>query len=136
MHITCCENAQSICVVTLEDELSQTDITPMMRQLEDLAHNGVSAVIFDCAALQFLASYGLSILLRTRKLFRDALETKNTPNQGDLEPVHLVHVSGSILDVIRIAKLNDILPIHNEIGDAMNAAWISPDTDAQTTSSS
>lgn len=84
--------------VALEGRLDTTTAPELEAALKE-ALDGVSALTFDFAALEYVSSAGLRVLLSTQKLMN---------KQGSMK---LIHVSDVIMEIFEVTGFTDILTI-------------------------
>lgn len=76
-----------------------TNTTPVVENLMKDALTGIHTLVIDCAALAYISSAGLRLLLSMQK-------TMNAQGAMALE-----HVNESVMDVLEITGFSDILTI-------------------------
>ena len=109
---------QNVCVICVDQEIDEVNVPPMLQEVDRLIESGVMRIVMDCRDLTYISSYGLSVFLRVRKSLRD--HTGNTD-----AVVHLARVNHLIEDVVRMSRLDRILPLHLDVDSAVRACRLS-----------
>ena len=91
------EQTGSDLLIQVEGRLDTTTAPQLEKELENL--EGVTALVLELAALEYIASAGLRVLLTTQKRMN---------RQGTLT---LRHVNETVMEVLEITGFSDILTI-------------------------
>ncbi len=100
--------------------LDEKNADELMNQVRDLTANGLEYLIFDCTHLEYITSFGLTVFLRTRKILRQKHEDTEEQSTNEIHRVRLATVTPHVLDVLRTARLLEILPIFEDLNAAIN----------------
>jgi anti-sigma B factor antagonist len=92
-------------VVTLEGELDMSTAQEVAETLDELAA-ARNPIVVDLTALAFIDSSGIHALLRPR------------PDEASIE---LVCPPGNVRRVLEVTKLEQVLPVHDTLDDALAA---------------
>jgi len=65
---------EGVVVVTVRGEIDMATAPDLRATLDELVDDGVSRVVLDCRALEFLDSSGIGVLVAARKRLGDAGE--------------------------------------------------------------
>ena len=84
--------------ITLAGRLDTTTAPELEKQL-NAALDGITALIFDMAALEYISSAGLRVLLSAQKIMN---------RQGKMK---VLHVNETILEIFEVTGFTDILTI-------------------------
>jgi len=84
--------------VVLTGRLDTTTAPELEKELRD-SLDGVSALTIDMAALEYISSAGLRVLLSAQKVMN---------RQGEMK---VLHVNETILDIFEVTGFSDILTI-------------------------
>lgn len=99
-----------VLVLEADGELNAQTAERFINDVEKVVDSGLQRVVVDCAKLDFVNSYGLSVLIRLHK---------HMAGRGG--EVKLAHVSSGVydvFDVVKFAKLFNIYPTREEAIDA------------------
>ena len=107
------DRAPSLGMIVLDEDLDEQTVHRLLAEAGQAVDEGVVAIILDCAQLRFLTPYGLSSLLRVRKL----LKARFGSGQGRLR---LVSIRPSVLETIQSAELSDAFGIYPNVGAAVS----------------
>ena len=91
------ENASEL-IVALAGRLDTTTAPELETELK-ASLDGVTALIFDMAALGYISSAGLRVLLSAQKLMN---------KQGEMK---VLHVNDTIMEIFEVTGFSDILTI-------------------------
>ena len=100
----------NILVLEADGELNVQTAERFVNDIEKVVDAGLEKVVVDCAKLEFVNSYGLSVLIRLHK---------HMAGRGG--EVKLANVSSGIydvFDVVKFAKLFNIYPTREEAIEA------------------
>lgn len=111
---------QNVCVIRVDDALDEANVPPMLQEVDRLIESGVTCLVMDCRDLTYISSYGLSVFLRLRKSLRDHTGLADAV-------VHLARVNHLIEEVVRMSRLDRILPLHLDVDSAVRACRLSCD---------
>lgn len=98
--------------------LDEKNADSLMSRVRDLTGNGLEMVIFDCSNLEYITSFGLAVFLRTRKILRRKHGDAENTTSSDISENHrvrLTNVAPHVIDVLRTARLLDILPVFDDV---------------------
>ena len=84
--------------VTLTGRLDTTTVPELEKELK-ASLDGVTALIIDMAALDYISSAGLRVLLSAQKIMN---------RQGEMK---IVHVNETIMEIFEVTGFSDILTI-------------------------
>ncbi|MED5507171.1 MAG: STAS domain-containing protein [Planctomycetota bacterium] len=99
-----------IMVLVADGGLDARNARQLGEKLEALVDAGIRELIVDCSKLTFVSSAGLGVLLKANRQL-GALGGQ----------VHLAGVGGPIVQILRIARLDGILKLHEDVGRAKHA---------------
>lgn len=98
------------CIISLQGKiLSELDIERLSKEINNLIEKNKSQLIINVRNLLYLNSTGINLFMRTL--------TKSRVNNGDLI---FFGVNGSVENLFKIAKLNEIYTIYATEGEALN----------------
>ena len=98
---------EEIMVLVADGGLDARNARELGEKLESLVDAGMRELIVDCSKLTFVSSAGLGTLLKVNR----SLGAKGGR-------VHLAGVTGPIVQILRIARLDRVLKIHEDVGRA------------------
>ena len=98
---------EEIMVLVADGGLDARNARELGDKLESLVDAGVRELIVDCSKLTFVSSAGLGTLLKINR----QLSAKGGR-------VHLAGVTGPIIQILRIARLDRVLKLHPDVGRA------------------
>ena len=84
--------------IALTGRLDTTTAPDLEKELKD-SLDGMSAVIIDMSALEYISSAGLRVLLSAQKIMN---------KQGEMK---VVHVNETIMEIFEVTGFSDILTI-------------------------
>ncbi len=99
-----------ILVLVADGGLDARNARELGEKLETLVNTGVRDLIVDCSKLNFISSAGIGTLI--------ALNRRLKARGGR---VHLAGATGPVPNVIRLARLDTVLGVHQDIGRAKHA---------------
>ena len=88
----------SVLTLTPEGRLD-TVTAPMLREVVENELNGIQQLILDCAALDYISSAGLRVILTAQDIMDE---------QGQMK---LIHVNEMVMEILDITGLVDLLTI-------------------------
>ena len=89
--------------------MTDEDLVKISKEINFLIDKGMSNLVFDLENLNYINSTGINLFMRTL--------TKARVNNGDLI---FSNVNGTVSDLFKIAKLNEIYTIYTSQADAVN----------------
>ncbi|MEE2681348.1 MAG: STAS domain-containing protein [Planctomycetota bacterium] len=98
---------EEIMVLVADGGLDARNARELGDRLASLVEAGVRDLIVDCSKLTFVSSAGLGTLLRI-----------NRELGAGGGRVHLAGVTGPVVQILRIARLDRVLKIHPDVGRA------------------
>jgi stage II sporulation protein AA (anti-sigma F factor antagonist) len=102
---------KDVLIIEASDAINDDDTEGMFERLEEEINAGKhKKIIVDCAALKFLSSFGLSLILRLRKAAMDA--------GGE---VKLASINTKIDQVLRVSRMTPLFLIYADVDQARNA---------------
>lgn len=99
-----------ILVLVADGGLDAHNARALAGKLDTLISAGIHDVIVDCSRLTFMSSSGIGTLLK--------LNRQLNARGGR---VHLAGTTGAITQVIRLARLENVLGVHPDVGRAKHA---------------
>ncbi len=114
-----------IAVLQVGVTLDEKNADSLMNQVRELSANGLEFLIFDCANLEYITSFGLTVFLRTRKILRQKHHEQDQSSDSmrpEIHRVRLAAVTPHVADVLRTARLLEILPVFADINAAADTS--------------
>jgi len=124
-------------IIRLGRVLDEQSAEELMNQVRERAESGLLYLVFDCANLEYITSFGLSVFLRARKIMRKKfgdsteipLHTDSHPvgsngekTNGEIDPgstrIRLAGVQPNVMGILRTACLLQILPVYHDVESA------------------
>ncbi len=99
-----------ILVLVADGGLDAHNARDLASKLDTLLSAGIHDVIVDCSRLTFMSSTGIGTLL--------ALNRQLTARGGR---VHLAGTTGPITQILRLARLENVLGVYPDVGRAKHA---------------
>jgi anti-sigma B factor antagonist len=99
-----------ILVLVADGGLDARNARELGEKLETLVDTGIRELIVDCSKLSFISSAGIGTLI--------AINRKLKARGGQ---VHLAGATGPVPKVIRLAHLETVLGVHQDVGRAKHA---------------
>jgi len=96
-----------VLVIKADGGLNQRNADQFVNSLESLIDAGLTKIIVDCTALDYISSYGLGVLVR--------LHRRLAARGGN---VKLAGARGVIFEVLRLARLTTLLAIYPDVARA------------------
>ena len=96
-----------IMVLVADGGLDAHNARELGEKLNNLVEAGIRDLIVDCSKLTFISSAGIGTLLKINHGLKD---------RGGR--VHLAGPSGTVVQVLKIARLDRILGVHDDVGRA------------------
>jgi len=96
--------ARSI-VLRLEEPIDERVAGALDRRTSEAIARGAVWVVFDCSALPYLSTYGLTVLLRLRRRLRSEIGV-------DSAGIALAAASAQVAAMIRAGGLETVIPVH------------------------
>lgn len=96
--------------VALTGRLDTSTASELENELKE-SLDGITALVIDMAALEYISSAGLRVLLSTQK-------TMN--RQGEMR---VIHVDEAIMEIFEVTGFSDILTIEKE-GMSVKRGWL------------
>ena len=90
-----------VLIIKADGGLNADTTDQFVESIEKLVTAGLANIIVDCTRLDYISSYGLSVLIR--------LHSRMKHHGGD---VKIASVRGLVADVFRITRLNTIFEIY------------------------
>jgi|SRR4051812_81867 anti-sigma B factor antagonist len=100
------ELEKDVLILSADGGLNANTGPEFIRQLETLVDGGVTKIIVDCTQLNYISSYGASVLVR--------LHNKLATRGGDVKVAAAHSMVLEILGVMRLGKLFGIYPDVNQ----------------------
>ena len=101
---------QSTSVFSLNGKIfTDEDLVKISNEITYLIEKGICNLVFDLKNLNYINSTGINLFMRTL--------TKTRVNNGDLI---FSNVNGTVSDLFKIAKLNEIYTIYASQEEAVN----------------
>ena len=104
------DDAPGILVLDLTGSLDTQNSEYLMDCVQGHIEDGIDRIILNCAALDFISSMGLGTLIRAMARLK---------KQGGT--VALAGAHGAVADVLRLVRLNRLLNIYGDVGEAAAA---------------
>ena len=104
------EDAPGILVLELTGSLDTQNSEYLMDCVQGHIEDGIDRIILNCADLEFISSIGLGTLIRAMTRLK---------KQGGT--VALAGAQGGVADVLRLVRLNRLLGIYDDVGEAAAA---------------
>ncbi|MCY2953787.1 MAG: STAS domain-containing protein [Planctomycetota bacterium] len=101
------ETEKDVLILSADGGLNAATAEKFVSELERLIEAGNRKIIVDCSALDYISSYGISVLLRLHK--------KLQRHGGD---VRLASVKGMLVKTFSIVGIDEILSIHPDVNRA------------------
>lgn len=99
-----------ILVLVADGGLDMQNARELAGKLDALVSAGIHDVIVDCSGLTFMSSTGIGTLL--------ALNRRLAARGGR---VHLAGTTGAVTQVLRLAHLENVLGVHQDVARAKHA---------------
>ncbi len=96
-----------VLIVRADGGLNSDTAEQFVEELSTLVESGLTRIIVDCADLDYISSYGLSVLVR--------LHAKLAKRGGD---VKLAGVRGVIQQVLNLTRVNSLFEIYPDVNRA------------------
>jgi anti-sigma B factor antagonist len=97
----------NVLIVRADGGLNKETAAQFVAELGKLVDAGLTRIIVDCSDLDYISSYGLSVLVR--------LHTKLARRGGD---VKLAGVRGAIQQVLNVTRVNSLFEIYPDVNRA------------------
>jgi anti-sigma B factor antagonist len=101
---------KDVLILSADGGLNADNADEFVGELETLVDSGIRKLVVDCTRLNYISSYGISILVRLRG--------KLAKRGGD---VKLASVHNSIVSLLEIADLHKIFGIYANVDEALLA---------------
>lgn len=101
------EIEKDVLILSADGGLNSANAADFLDQIEQVIHGGIHRIIVDCSNLQYISSYGLTVLVR--------LHSRMCRRGGD---VRLAAVQGAMAQVLQITRLNTLLAIYPDVNQA------------------
>ena len=103
-------NQHSVSIFSLKGKImTDEDLVKISKEITVMIEKGFCNLVFDLENLNYINSNGINLFMRTL--------TKARVNNGDLI---FSNVKGTVSDLFKIAKLNEIYTIYSSQEDAVN----------------
>ncbi len=96
-----------VMVIRTDGGLNASTADQFVASIEKLVDAGLRKIIVDCGRLEYISSYGLGVLVQ--------LHRRIARHGGD---VKIAAVTGVIVDVLRLTRLNRVLAIYPDVARA------------------
>ncbi len=96
-----------VLVIRADGGLNAGTAAEFVSSIEKMVDAGLSKIIIDCAHLDYISSYGLGVLVQ--------LHSRMVRHGGD---VKIASVSGVVVDVLRLTRLNRLFAIYPDVARA------------------
>jgi anti-sigma B factor antagonist len=113
------ETDRDVLILAADGGLNAETAEQFVRQLERLIAGGVSKVIVDCSNLDYVSSYGVSILVR--------LHHNLARHGGD---VKLANIKSNVVSLLSLLRIDGVLDIYPDVNRA-RLAFRPPDATAR-----
>ena len=107
MEIVFREVDQNILIVSVDGGLDKTTGPQLNAALEKLIAAGMNRIIIDCSGLRFISSLGIATLIKLHRRMRK--------QGGD---VKLASPSGVVFDVLKLARLDKLFELYDNVDRA------------------
>ncbi len=101
------EVEKGVLILTADGGLNASTADRFVTDLEHLIESGSTKIIVDCSQLDYISSYGISVLMR--------LHRKMQRHGGD---VRLASVKGMMVKALSLARVDQILAIYPDVNAA------------------
>lgn len=101
------EIEKDVLILSADGGLNSSNAAEFLQQIEKVIHGGVQRIIIDCSNLQYISSYGLTVLVR--------LHSRMSRRGGD---VRLAGVHGAMAKVLEVTRLNTLLAMYPDVNQA------------------
>jgi len=108
---------QDVLVLAADGGLNSANTAQFIEEIEKLVNSGLRKIIVDCSKLNYISSYGVSVLLRLHKWM--------SAKGGD---VKLAGVGGFMVAVLRTVGLGKMWGVYKDV-EAARIAFGLPPTD-------
>ena len=104
------KSLQNVTVLSLKGKImADEDLLEISKEIIRVIDKGLCNLVFDLKELNYINSTGINLFMRTL--------TKARVNNGDLI---FSNVVGSVSDLFKIAKLNEIYTIYSSLEESVN----------------
>lgn len=104
------KSQENVTILSLKGKImTDEDLIEISKEIIKLIEKGLCNLVFDLKELNYINSTGINLFMRTL--------TKARVNNGDLI---FSNVIGTVSDLFKIAKLNEIYTIYSSQDEAVN----------------
>ena len=101
------EIEKDVLILSADGGLNASTAGQFLDEIERLVHGGVRKLIIDCSKLEYISSYGLTVLVR--------LHSRMARHGGD---VRLADVHGAMAKVMEVTRLSTLLSVYPDVNRA------------------
>ena len=100
---------KDVFIVAVDGEVDAYNSGKIREKVKELIKNGENKVVLDLAGVNYMDSAGLGVLLSSHTSLRKA-------NGG----IKLIGISDEIMDIFEFTRINEVLDIYDDLGDALS----------------
>jgi anti-sigma B factor antagonist len=98
---------KNVLILAADGGLNAATAEQFISELERLIEGGMTRIIVDCSSLDYISSYGVSLVLRLHK--------KMARHGGD---VKLASIKSPVIKILSLLRIDRILSIYPDVNEA------------------
>ena len=101
------ESEHDVLIIRADGGLNSQNVSKFVGDLQGLIDGGLTKIIVDCSALEYVSSYGLGVLV--------GLHGRLKKRGGDIK---LAGLKGTLVDLLQLSRLNTLFDIYPDVNRA------------------